>query len=415
MHPVLFTLPLPSFAIPLGLTLGLLAVALVVAALLGWRKRVWDVVIAGAAAALVSAAFAVAFRGKTYTMTALPIYSYGALLCASLVIGWHLMLRLAQRDGLSRVEVANCYFWTAVGALIGARLLYVVTNLNDFRSYFSAFDFRGGGLVAYGGFLGGLAASALYLRKARTPLLEWADVAVPSVAAGVALTRVGCYLFGCDFGTPLPHSAPSWLARLGTFPRWSHDTLPDVAGSPAWVQHVHERGLSFDSAASLPVHPTQLYESLLGVALLLVALGLRRRRTFAGQTFLVVAFGYALFRFLLETLRDDLERGSFGPYVPENVLVLLGVLAFAAAYGYGPARQIRDLRVRVASMVVLPALAITAFFMLEPPPATLAEQLSTSQWLALITGMAAAAAWSPLRLRAKRESALPAEVAAPPL
>src|SRR5260221_581658 len=91
-------------------------------------------------------------------------------------------------------------------------------------------------------------------------LLPWADVAVPSLASGLLLTRIGCYLFGCDFGKPLGIGAPAWLKRLGTFPRWPSDLL-DGAGSPAWMQHVNERGLSITSRASLPVHPTELYES----------------------------------------------------------------------------------------------------------------------------------------------------------
>ena len=41
-----------------------------------------------------------------------------------------------------------------------------------------------------------------YLRKKGMRLMPWADVAVPSLASGLAITRIGCYLFGCDYGAP---------------------------------------------------------------------------------------------------------------------------------------------------------------------------------------------------------------------
>ena len=88
---------------------------------------------------------------------------------------------------------------------------------------------------------------------------------MPALALGTVLTRIGCYLYGCDFGTPLGACAPGWLKALGTFPRWHHDDL-HVYGSPAWLHHVDRYGLARDSSASLPVHPTQLYEALAGVA-----------------------------------------------------------------------------------------------------------------------------------------------------
>ena len=91
-------------------------------------------------------------RGKTYTLSELPIYSYGAMLCLSLIVGWFLTLRLAERDGLPRDTMANCYFITAVGALVGARLLYVVTNSGEFESMADLLNVRRGGMVAYGGF-----------------------------------------------------------------------------------------------------------------------------------------------------------------------------------------------------------------------------------------------------------------------
>jgi|RhiMethySRZTD1v2_1073278.scaffolds.fasta_scaffold127705_3 phosphatidylglycerol---prolipoprotein diacylglyceryl transferase len=396
MHPILFRVPLPAWTLPLFPTLLVAAGVGLLLALVGWRQKIGDLLLIGGLLAVGCGFAAFGFRGKTYTLSELPIYSYGAMLCLSLVVGWFLTLGLAERDGLPRDTMANCYFVTAVGALIGARLLYVLTNSGEFHSAADLLNIRRGGMVAYGGFLGGFGASWAFLRAKGFRLLPWADVAVPSLASGLLITRIGCYLFGCDFGKPLSEGAPAWLKRLGTFPRWTDGTLPDGSGSPAWVQHVNERGLSPDTAASLPVHPTQLYESLAGLALLGVVFFMRKRQTFRGQVFFAFTFGYGILRFLLEIVRDDSERGAFGPYIGEHVFLLVALLALAAAFCYGPARSIQNPRIRVAAQVasVLPALLI--FFALKPPSfaAPTPLQLSTSQWIALFTALGVAGAWS---------------------
>ena len=137
---------------------------------------------------------------------------------------------------------------------------------------------RSGGLVAYGGFLGGFAGAAAYMRRRGMSLLAFGDAAAPAVAAGTGLTRVGCYFYGCDFGQRLGTDAPGWLAQLGTFPNWTGLDLP-LVGSPAFLHHVDAYGLDTAASHALPVNPTELYEALVGFGLLGLCLwvGARRR------------------------------------------------------------------------------------------------------------------------------------------
>src|SRR5262245_56970435 len=95
----------------------------------------------------------------------LSIYSYGVMLGLSLVVGWYLTLGLAERDGLPKETMANCYVATAIAAMVGSRVLYILTNLQEFDSLGSMFAMRRGGLVAYGGFLGGFVGSYFFLRR----------------------------------------------------------------------------------------------------------------------------------------------------------------------------------------------------------------------------------------------------------
>ncbi|HEY1536855.1 MAG TPA: prolipoprotein diacylglyceryl transferase [Polyangiaceae bacterium] len=408
MHPVLFKIPLPAWALPLGPTLFVLAGLGFLLALYGQRRGALDLLVIGLMAVVSGLVGGFLFRGQHFLLESLPIYSYGAMLCASIVVGWFLTLRLGERDGLPRELLANCYFVTAIAALIGARVLYVLTNLEEFHDFLDMLAVRRGGLVAYGGFLGGFAGSWWYLRRRGFGLLPWADVAAPSLASGLMLTRIGCYLFGCDFGTPLGANAPVWLKRLGTFPRWPNDVL-DGAGSPAWLQHVDLRGLSVSAQASLPVHPTELYESLAGALLLVLSWQLRKASRFRGEVFLAFTFGYGYLRFLLEIVRDDSERGSFGPVFREHVLIPSLLVLLAAAFAYGPLRSVTRVAVRRTASAFVLAVPALAYWLLRPAQSAVPNvvQLSTSQWISLLTALAASVAWHRREAFARRELTQP--------
>lgn len=399
MHPVLFRVPLP--ALPLPLFWALLAAAAVALVVGGWllARRTKQSKVGALVAGCIGAAFAIAafrFQGEVFELGPLPIYSYGVMLGLSLVVGWYLTLGLAERDGLPKDTMANNYLVTAFAAIAGARLLYVLTNLGEFDSIADVFAMRRGGLVAYGGFLGGFLGSLLFLRSHRIPLLPWADVAVPSLASGLLITRIGCYLFGCDFGKPLAETAPAFLKKLGSFPHWPEGTVPYGSGAPAWVQHVKQRGLSPAATHSLPVHPTQLYESLVGAALLVLLLVSRRHQAFRGQIFLLFTFAYGVCRFGLEMLRDDAERGSLPPALPEHVLLPLSLAIFAVAYAIGFSQAIRSQTVRrvTQGLAFVPAIALFVALKPESFAGSASIQLSTSQGVALTTGFAAAVAFS---------------------
>src|SRR5260370_1801055 len=83
-----------------------------------------------------------------------------------------------------------------------------MSNPDEFRSVWDLFALRNGGLVAYGGFIGGLVGSWAYLAPKKILLLAWADDAGPSLGSGLLVTRILFYLFGLDFGNRLPDPAP---------------------------------------------------------------------------------------------------------------------------------------------------------------------------------------------------------------
>ena len=247
-----------------------------------------------------------------------PVYSYGFLLGLGIILGWALAFRWARADGLpvKRLKVVTTV--AVLGALFFARVLFLATNPQAWVGPGSLLDFEGGGLVAYGGYLGGFLVGYLGCRSQGIEFLRFMDHVAPCLAFGLMFARLGCFLNGCDYGpvTELP-----WGVE---FP----------AGSLAHSQHVGLGLVGPGAVSSLPVHPTQLYAAVFGLLLGsgLVAARNRLRVRFRGQLFIAFLVLYAAFRFVVEFLRDDPGRGalaglSTSQWISIGVLVVLAPVA----------------------------------------------------------------------------------------
>ena len=148
----------------------------------------------------------------------------------------------------------------------------------------------------------------------------------------------------------------------------------------------------------MPVHPTELYESLASAVVLVLLIVTRAHKQFRGQVFLAFVTLYGGMRFALEMLRDDPERGAYGPALPPGVLVAFGFAALAFAFAAGPARSIAHRRARGAARASALALPLVAY--LATPSHGTPLPLSTSQWIAIGSSVAAAVAWRKLTRRA---------------
>lgn len=281
----------------------------------------------------------------------MPIYTYGVMLGLSLVVGYYLVTFLAKKDGLPADALTGCYVWTAVFALVGARLLYIATNLPDFfgdeGNIADLFNVRKGGLVAYGGFLGGFAGSWIYTRRRKLPLLTWADAAVPALALGLALTRVGCLCYGCCYGRVIPDHTPSWVKAFGLrFPDWSHAfqelhakfengqglMTGDFQGAPAYLHHLHYGLVDPGAHHSALVYPTQIMGIAGGLIALALTLIVRKYRRFEGEAFLAFTAYYGIMRSIIEIFRGDLKRSGVGPLSTSQIIGLSTFVVSAAAW-----------------------------------------------------------------------------------
>jgi phosphatidylglycerol:prolipoprotein diacylglycerol transferase len=172
--------------------------------------------------------------------------------------------------------------------------------------------FWAGGLTYYGGFLGATLAAWVLLRRDRFPFWKAADMAGFAVPLGLTFGRMGCLMAGCCFGSTCD------LPWAVSFP----------GSSPASLEQFKEHLLPSAHMWSLPVHPTQVYESAACLAIAAVCLvWIHPRKRYDGQVFAAFLALYAVARFLVEFLRRDDRGGAVGLSTSQ----LLGIALLGAA------------------------------------------------------------------------------------
>jgi len=233
----------------------------------------------------------------------LTLHTYGVLLAAAYLTGMWVVVRSAREAGADVDRVLDWMFWGIVGAILGARLLYVVVNLPHYAAHpIEIVQVWKGGLVFYGGVFGGFVAAMLYLLPRHLPAWQWADFVAPALALGQGVGRMGCLAAGCCYGKPT---------------------------EVAWAIHFHNPAAL--APLDVALHPTQFYDSLCGLAIFAILWLFRRHKQFDGQLMLLYLFLYTVARSTVELFRGDQERGLFfGGHLSISQLISLVLLSIAA-------------------------------------------------------------------------------------
>ena len=225
-----------------------------------------------------------------------------------------LMLVLGRRRGIAPATVASAVLWCYVAGVAAGIVVPMLIDAVGHLVATGRLRLRWAGMTSFWGYLAGAAAVALVCRRDRVPLGRMADLAVIPLGVALVFARLGCFMAGCDYGQP---SALPWAVQ---FP----------AGSPAWRDQVRAGLLAADRPASLPVHPTELYEAALGLVIVAIALVAARRLRKDGRLFVVAAASYAIGRLFVETLRGDAGRGVYAGVSSGQIFSLLVLAAIAA-------------------------------------------------------------------------------------
>jgi phosphatidylglycerol:prolipoprotein diacylglycerol transferase len=239
-----------------------------------------------------------------------PVRGYGVMLLAAAASGTWLSIVRGRRWGLDADAMLALATEVFLWGLVGARLFYVIEYHQQFfapgksitQTLADIVNIANGGLVVFGSLPTAAVAAWRFAARRGLSVLQLADCAAPGMLLGLAIGRVGCFLNGCCYGGPCD--------------------LPWAVSFPAGTE-VAARYPSSSSAASVPVHPAQLYAAF--DAALLAALAVAwtpfARRT--GQVFALVLTLHPISRMLLEAIRVDEPPALGTPFSISQLLSLL--------------------------------------------------------------------------------------------
>lgn len=243
---------------------------------------------------------------ELFSIGPVTIYTYGVLLAASYLLGLRLAMWRAGRWGLDPQRVLDLGIYIIIAALVGAKLLLLVTDFAEFRQDPAAvLSIARSGGVFYGGLLLAVAVAFWYIARHAMPFWTTCDVFAPGIALGHVTGRLGCFAAGCCYGRPT--NVP-WAVVF---------TNPKAAANVG-------------TPLGIPLHPTQLYEAGAELLILIVLLTTEKKgRPFAGRTFWLYMLLYAISRYIIEIYRGDPRGTVFMFSTSQFISVVLAPLAVA--------------------------------------------------------------------------------------
>lgn len=226
----------------------------------------------------------------------LSVAWYGAIICVAMILACTLILRYAKKyEGMNTDSFLDYFLVTIPLGVVGARAMYVLTNLDYYDSFAKAIAVWEGGLAIYGGVLVGILVLFITSRIKKDPFFKVLDAAVPGVILAQCIGRWGNFVNGEAHGT--------------------------VTNLP-WAMSINGMG---------PFHPTFLYESLLTLTgFLLLRFVIYPRKKFDGENFCFYLVWYGVGRTFIEGLRTD--SLYFGPLRASQVIGIATALVGAVLF-----------------------------------------------------------------------------------
>ncbi|MFC1501254.1 prolipoprotein diacylglyceryl transferase [Elusimicrobiota bacterium] len=212
----------------------------------------------------------------------ITIHTYGFILALGIFMGLQYILFKAKQNSISSNFMLDLVLFSVIDGLIGARLVYVVVNWGLYsNNIINTLKIWDGGLVFYGGLIFGGITGFTYTHL-KKPKEIWliADIFAPALAIGHFFGRIGCFFAGCCYGKECNLS-------------WA-------------VKFINPQSLA---PLNVLLHPTQLYEALGNLIIIMCLIIYDKRKMFQGSVFAAYLFMYGFLRFIIEFFRGD-DRGE---------------------------------------------------------------------------------------------------------
>lgn len=236
-------------------------------------------------------------HNELFSIGPFTIYGYGLMIAIGIIAAYFNTERLAKKTGLDPEPVFNILIIGVGFGILGAKLLYYVTILDEIIADPKRLLDFSNGFVVYGGTLSGIVAAAIYCRRKGLVFLKYLDCAAPSIALAQGFGRIGCFLAGCCYGIPVES------AFSITF------THSDYAPN------------------NIALFPTQLVSSAFDFLHFFVLCALLKSKKFPKMIGAFYLMFYGIGRFIIEFFRGDLVRGNVGGLSTSQFISIFVVLA----------------------------------------------------------------------------------------
>lgn len=247
----------------------------------------------------------------------LQITSFGVMMLAAFLVAGRIHARGMTEEGLDPEQTWDLLLMAVIGGILGAKIYYILLNFPRLIQDPAGLVFSRGGMVWYGGFLGGLSLVIWRIRQLKLSLPVQADITAPALALSYAVGRIGCFLVGDDWGRP----TGSWVGIR--FPQGIPPTRADIIEREFGIEVDPELVTRFGEV--VPVHPTQLYEIGLSTLIFLGLWSLRRHHHARGWLFMLWLSLAGAERFVVEFFRAKDDR--FFGFLTLAQLISLGLIA----------------------------------------------------------------------------------------
>ncbi len=239
-----------------------------------------------------------------FTIFGVDIAWYGLLIATGMILGVLLAIKRSKDISINEEVVYDIALWSIPAGVLGARIYYVIFNLDYYSADWSrVLQFRQGGLAIHGGIIVGFIVGYLICKKNNVKFLTMADVVAPSMILGQAIGRWGNYFNQEAYGRPT--------------------NLP-------WA-------ITIDG---VNVHPTFLYESIWNIVVMIWLIYYTKRKKAEGEVFFFYLILYSLGRFFIEGLRTD--SLMIGPFRTAQLISLLMIAGGVMAIRYFRMKKTHD-------------------------------------------------------------------------
>ncbi|MFA6423225.1 MAG: prolipoprotein diacylglyceryl transferase [Patescibacteria group bacterium] len=215
---------------------------------------------------------------------------WGIFFALALIVSSIIFLKNIQNKHINSDAGLEFIIWLIISIIVGARVGYVISHLNEYKNIIDIFKIWQGGLAMLGGLIGGLVAAMIFARYKKINFFTVADSMAPAVAVGIAIGRTGCYLVGEHLG-----KATNFFL-----------------------------GVKYNNQV---VHQTALYEIFISLIIFAILTFLSKKKLKSGAIFTIFLLLYAIGRFIIEYFRINEPAYLFFTYTQWICLIIIIISA----------------------------------------------------------------------------------------